>query len=72
MRGKARTRRIDLGLAMLETRAKRGEALTLEDIAAWCECTSDTIHLIEKRARRKLANRLQFGAERTLGREVAA
>ena len=34
--------------------AKRDEPLTLEDIAAWCDCPPSTIQRIEKRALAKL------------------
>lgn len=33
---------------------KPGEPLTLEDIAAWCDCPPSTIHRIERRALEKL------------------
>lgn len=51
---------IDIGLALLSVVAKPGVPLTQEDIAAWCGCARGYIHLIEKKALRKLRNRMQF------------
>jgi len=42
-----------LGLALLAVLRKPGEELTLEDIAAWCDCRPSTIHRIEKAALKK-------------------
>ncbi len=44
-----------MGLALLSVLRKPGEALTLEDIAAWCDCPPSTIYRIEKEALKKAA-----------------
>jgi len=51
--------RIDLGLALLALARLPGESLTLEEIAAWCECEASTIHRIERRALAKVRARLR-------------
>ena len=50
--------RIDLGLALLSVLRKPGERLTLEDMAAWCDCPQQSIQRIEARALRKMRQRL--------------
>ena len=50
--------RIDLGLALLSVLRMPGEHLSLEDIAAWCDCPQQSIARIERRALRKLRQRL--------------
>ena len=50
----AQRERIDLGLALLSVLRKPGECLTLEDMAAWCDCPQQSIARIERRALRKL------------------
>ena len=54
-----KTERIDLGLALLRQCAKRGEPLDLRDIAAWCDCSWQAIHLIEHQALKKLGEKLR-------------
>lgn len=44
---------MDLGLALLSVLRKPGEALTVEDIAAWCGCAPSTVHRIEQGALKK-------------------
>jgi hypothetical protein len=44
---------VDLGLALLSVLRQPGEPLTVEDIAAWCECAPSTIHRIELAALKK-------------------
>ena len=61
--------RIDLGLALLSVVRKPGERLTLEDMAAWCDCPPQTLQRIEQRALRKLRQRL---AEREVQLEEVA
>jgi hypothetical protein len=46
----SKSNRIDLGLALLAIVRKPDEELTLEDIAAWCDCPASTIQRIEQRA----------------------
>ena len=48
-----RNSRIDLGLALLSIARRPGEALTLEDIAAWCGCRPSTIFRIQTAAMKK-------------------
>jgi hypothetical protein len=50
---KQTSRRVDLGLAILSCMLKPGERLTLQDIAAWCDCRPSAILKIERRAMRK-------------------
>ncbi len=57
---RARTARIDLGLALLSLAALPGTPLDQADIAAWCGCSRSNIWEIEQRALRKLRNRLRF------------
>ena len=49
-----KARRMRLGLALLSALRKPGERLTLEDIAAWCNCEPSTIQRIEMEALRKI------------------
>jgi len=53
-----RNARVDLGLALLSVLRRPGERLTLDDVAAWCECEPSTIHRIEKEALRKIRSAL--------------
>lgn len=48
-----RRERIGLGLALLSIARRPGEVLTLEDIAAWCDCPPSTIQRIERGALEK-------------------
>ncbi|HEY3861648.1 MAG TPA: hypothetical protein VGO59_07160 [Verrucomicrobiae bacterium] len=50
----AKTRRVDLGLALLSTKAPRGVRFTSPEIAAWCDCTPAMIAAIEAQALRRL------------------
>ncbi len=76
--GAARSRRVDLGLALLSAVALPGVRYTQEEIAAWCGCTHGAIYVIERRALRKLRNRLLFQKDpllrellfQALGREL--
>ena len=65
-----RTRRIDLGLAILQARTKPGECHTYEMIAAFCGCSKTLIQIIEGRAIRKLTNRLRF-IDKALGENLS-
>jgi hypothetical protein len=58
--GSQKTERVDLGLAILQAVAIPGVCYTQEEIAAFAGCNRGNIYLIEKRALRKLRNRLQF------------
>lgn len=44
---------IDLGLALLPV-CSRGEPLSCEDIAAWCDCSASYVGKIERQALKKL------------------
>jgi hypothetical protein len=68
--GAEKTLRVDLGLELLARRAIYGVPLTQDDIAAWCGCSRDAIYFAEKMALKKLATKLQFGREKTTGREL--
>jgi DNA-directed RNA polymerase specialized sigma24 family protein len=58
--GRAKKERVDLGLALLSLRAKPGSTFTLQEIALWCGCTRDAVMQMEKRALKRVANKLQF------------
>ena len=58
IRRAAKSEAIDLGLALLSIARIPGEPLTLEDIAAWCDCTRERIRQIERDALRKIRRRL--------------
>jgi hypothetical protein len=68
--GKAKTERIDLGLALLEALVLPVQRIELYDMAVWCGCTDGAIFLIQQRALKKLRNRFRFGDISTLGREI--
>jgi hypothetical protein len=42
--------------------ASKGEPLTCEDIAAWCDCRKSYIHALEKRAIAKIRAALGFAS----------
>jgi len=50
--------RIDLGIAVAHA-SHRGKQLTCEEIASYCDCSRNTINLIEKRAVRKIRRLLR-------------
>ena len=54
-----KTAEIDLGLALLSTVCNPGVELTLEDIAAWCNCSRERIRQIEEIALRKMRKKLK-------------
>lgn len=54
MSQKRRTRRIDLGLAILAVLRQPAVRYTVREIAAWCDCSPTTIINIEQRALRKI------------------
>ena len=57
---------IDLGLAVLSVIREPNVPLTYAAMAADCNCSRSAICEIERRALRKLANRLRFGNDTTL------
>ena len=63
--GREKIARTDLGLALLQRRAIPGVPLSRDDLAAWCGCTTAAIYLLERRALKKLRNRLLFGDRAT-------
>jgi hypothetical protein len=54
----AKTKRIDLGLAVLSALTPPQAALTPAEIAAWCGCTPSMITSIEARALRRLREKV--------------
>ena len=56
--GREKTSRLDLGLALLHTRALPGICYTQDEIAAFGGCSRSAIAQIEARAIRKLRRRL--------------
>jgi hypothetical protein len=51
----------DLGLAISGATLQPGKTRTSVEIAAFCGCSKQNIQQIEKRALRKLRNRILFG-----------
>jgi len=58
--GTKKASRIDLGIAILSAIALPGICYTQEEISAFAGCARGNIYLIEKRALKKLRNRLFF------------
>jgi hypothetical protein len=54
----AKTRRIDLGLAILSASATPGASFTAEEISCWCDCTPAMVGQIEARALRKMRKKV--------------
>jgi hypothetical protein len=54
----AKTKRIELGLAILSATATPGALYTPEEIACFCDCTASLILDIEARALRKLRKKI--------------
>lgn len=60
----SRIARVDLGLALLECLVKPNVPIASEDIAAWCDISRQGVEWLEKRAMRKVRQRLgQFGRD---------
>lgn len=49
---------IDIGLSVLCAVSQRGDVLTIDDIADVCECSRNSIILLEKKALKKLKKKL--------------
>lgn len=60
MRTLAKTARVDLGLDLLAARFKPGQNFTLEEIAAWCDCSRQAIQAMENSAIKKIRTRLRI------------
>ncbi len=58
--GFAKTQRVDLGIAIMHALRKPSACYTIDDIAHWAGCTNGAILLIERRAIKKLANKMLF------------
>jgi hypothetical protein len=61
----AKTKRIELGLAILSATATPGAMYTPEEIACFCDCTTALIMDIEARALRKMRTKIlaKFGID---------
>lgn len=59
MTPKEKRDRIDLGLALLAARAKRGEQFSVDEMAAWCDCNPNTILNIQAKAMAKVRRGLK-------------
>lgn len=70
--GVERTERVDLGLALLEVLILPKQSLSRYDIAVWCGCTDAGIYMLEKKALKKLRNKIRFGKAAELGKEIVA
>lgn len=70
--GAARTRRVDLGLAISGALLLPGERLTQEDIAAFCGCSRGAIYMIEQAALHKLRKRLACHRDPLLREMIAS
>lgn len=66
-----RSLRIDLGLAVLSAVAVPGVRYTLEEIAAFADCTKHNIFRIQTAALRKLRKRLREGGDPVLEQLLA-
>jgi DNA-directed RNA polymerase sigma subunit (sigma70/sigma32) len=55
----SKSRRIDLGLAVLSVLREPGKLYSLAEIAAWCDCTHEAIRVIEEKAMKKLRRALK-------------
>lgn len=60
LKGHRKQERVMLGLELLSIYRTPGARFTYDEIAVWCGCTESAIYNAEKKALRKLANRLQF------------
>jgi hypothetical protein len=56
--GKARTQRMDLGLAVLSCLAVPGQCYSIDEIAAFAGVPFDVIYMYERKALKKLRTRL--------------
>lgn len=57
----AKTRRVNLGLAISGATLEPGKTRTLREIAAFCDCHWNAIYLIEQKAMKKLRHAILFG-----------
>jgi hypothetical protein len=69
--GRARSERVDLGLAILSCHALPGVCYSYQEIALWCGVTDGAIVAIAQRALRKIRKRLLF-TSKDEGRDLAA
>jgi hypothetical protein len=53
-----KSKRIDLGLDLLALHAKPGQRITVDEIAAWADCSPTYIKQVEKTALEKLKREL--------------
>ena len=61
---------VDLGLAVLCALQKEGETFTYDEIGAACGVTESSIFLIEKKALKKVRNRINYSNETAPRREL--
>ena len=57
--GLSRRERIDLGLAIASARRAPGERVTIEEIAAFCDCSTQNVVVMQQRALAKLAKAIR-------------
>lgn len=62
---------IDLGLALLECRLSPRQRLSIDEIAAWCQVSRSAIWNIERRALRKIRQRLSAEVKSDLHGELS-
>ena len=55
----SKSARINLGIDLLHALREPGKRCTVEEIAAWCDCSEKAIILIEKKALAKLRRNLR-------------
>lgn len=67
---RAKSDRIDLGLAIMCAVREAGAEFTQQEIALFCGCTRAMIGFIEQRAMAKVENSLRTGAHNQLWKEL--
>lgn len=68
--GLDKTARVDLGIELLMLRARRGVALSQDDMAVWLGCTPAAVYAMERRALKAIANKLRFADDCRLFAEL--
>ena len=63
----AKSARINLGIDLLHTLREPGKRCTVEEVAAWCDCSVQAVQDIEKKALEKLRRALRKAG---VGRET--
>jgi len=62
--------RIDLGVELLRNRLTFGQTATCEEIAAWCECSTELVKETERKALAKLRKLVERNPDLVAARRV--